>query len=99
MAILLTPIECAKAFGHTREFWVKLIVSGELSAVDERRPGAQVPRWKIDPVDVEAWRERRRYRLPQANPEPIATVKQTKGFSARMREERQRKRAVALSRR
>lgn len=94
----LTPAQVAQVYGHSREFWVKLIASGELVAYDERRPGALVPRWMIDPVDVEAWRERRRYRIPQEQPGQTVTVKQTKGFSARMREARQRKRAAALAR-
>jgi hypothetical protein len=49
-----------------------LIDAGELPAIDVSRPGSKRPRWRILPVDLEAFEERRRAK-PKQKPQRRAT--------------------------
>ena len=55
----ISPAEAGRMIGHSREFIVSLIDASELPATDERRPGAKIPRYRIDPADVLRWKQSR----------------------------------------
>lgn len=57
---LLTPRQAGRVIGHNKEFVVRLIEAKELVAEDHRQPGAERPRYMIDPDDLANWKESRR---------------------------------------
>jgi hypothetical protein len=54
----ISPTEAAKLLGRGKDFIMSLFKAGEIVMADERRPGAKIPRWTIDPRDLEDWQRR-----------------------------------------
>lgn len=83
----ISPAQAGKILGKSREPVVALIRVGEIAASDERQPGAKIPRYRIDPVEIGRWQERRAV-IPSAT-EPVAPVRRVRcvasGLLARMR--------------
>lgn len=94
----ISPAQAAKMLGKNRDSIMALIRAGELSATDERRPGSSIPRYRIDPDDLERWR-RSRIVFPQLRTsEPARSAPRLRGALARMREVKRRRRASESAR-
>lgn len=52
----LTVAEVAKLTGHGRNFVMDLIKTGRLRARDERGPRSSLPRYRVSPEAIEAWK-------------------------------------------
>lgn len=88
----ISPQKAAELLGHDRDFILRLIRAGELPARDERRPGAKIPRYRIDPQSLVDW-QRSRIVVPTARPAtpspPARYVTiETTGLLARRRADR-----------
>ena len=63
----LTPKEFAVEIGKSLGLVMRLINAGEIVVIDERGPGAKIPRYKIDRDQARQWRAARRRRLGTLN--------------------------------
>jgi excisionase family DNA binding protein len=90
----VTPATAAKSLGHSRDFVMALIRKGELPATDERSVGSSLPRYRINPADLDHWRESRRY-VPAGEPTRAARPRVVvTGLLAYRREKRRRREAL-----
>lgn len=89
MSERMSPARTAERYGHTRAFWIALIVAGQLPARDERLPDRKRPRYVIESDDVDRWLESRVV-SPQmvARQKPQPRVARVFGVLARRREAR-----------
>jgi hypothetical protein len=52
----ISAARAARLIGRSHTVVVELIKAGKLRATDERRPGAQRPRYRIEPDEITRWR-------------------------------------------
>jgi excisionase family DNA binding protein len=75
----LTPKQVAKELRHSRNFVMDLIESGELAARDERRPGATLPRYRIEPAALDAWKQLRAVVRPSEAAQRLTSMPRLEG--------------------
>jgi hypothetical protein len=52
----ISAAQVARIIGRSHTVVVELIRAGKIRATDERRPGAQRPRYRIEPDEITRWR-------------------------------------------
>jgi excisionase family DNA binding protein len=82
----LSPRQAAQLLGKSRVTVMRLIESGDLRARDERPPGSEKPRYRIDFAELDRWRDSRVV-VSRARPQPL-TVR-VPGVLARRRMRRE----------
>lgn len=91
----ISPEQAGKHIGHDREFVMELIDAGELTARDERSPGAKIPRYRIDPDELVRWLRSRQVKQVNRGGRPKLPPRlQTSGLVARTIEARRIRRAA-----
>src|SRR4051812_38823518 len=89
--------EAARQLGKSVEFIKALHAAGEIVMSDERKPGAKIPRWMIDPQEIARWLQSRlRIVAPAPARATVAVVKlEGNGVLDRMRARKRARQAAS----